>query len=391
MLDKRNFFAKTVDHLARCLAAMKPTPWEKVQRLFDLCPQQSANGVFRLDERAQHAVVALGIYFLESGLQHKAHILPYLTLLFKSLLKSQWVFQGGIHERMPMAEKLSFILTTLLCDVAVLSEESDRKEIIAAQLEVLQRLTESITESVKASPIDQHAKEAIVDVNLPVLLGVGRAFGRFVEIDDKKPSLFSLIFPKPSPPMLEKDSKLKQSMKTIPNFRSVIPRSLSSSFGVPVIPEHSPDDPAKFAVLFIPKSLVDYSTIFFRKAGSSYASYKDERQSVKFSVAQLQIILSAAKSLLDQNVLSSLDTWTSDVRSLQGEKTWHYKSVSEILNLVMVSLLKECLYRHQELPAPFTKEVQEFVKGLFLSGQTELMRYSKRTSEVSVVCMCIFY
>jgi hypothetical protein len=81
------------------------------------------------------------------------------------------------------------------------------------------------------------------------MLGVGRAFGRFVEIDDGKPSLFSLIFPKPTPPMLEKDFKIKQSMKTIPNFRSVIPRSLSSVFGVPVIPEYDPEDPAKYAFI----------------------------------------------------------------------------------------------------------------------------------------------
>jgi hypothetical protein len=39
----------------------------------------------------------------------------------------------------------------------------------------------------------------------------------------------------------------------------------------------------------MPKSMVDYSTIFFRKAGSSYASYKGERQLVKFTVAQLQV------------------------------------------------------------------------------------------------------
>ncbi len=33
MMDKRSFFAKTVEHLARCLAAMKPTPWEKVHKM----------------------------------------------------------------------------------------------------------------------------------------------------------------------------------------------------------------------------------------------------------------------------------------------------------------------------------------------------------------------
>jgi hypothetical protein len=59
---------------------------------------------------------------------------------------------------MPMTEKLAFILTTLLCDVAVLLDENDRKEIVTVQLEVLQRLSESITESVKVSHVDQHDK-----------------------------------------------------------------------------------------------------------------------------------------------------------------------------------------------------------------------------------------
>lgn len=57
-----------------------------------------------------------------------------------------------------MPEKLSFLLTTLLCDVAVLLDENDRTQIITVQLEVLQRLSESVTEAIKISHVEQHKK-----------------------------------------------------------------------------------------------------------------------------------------------------------------------------------------------------------------------------------------
>ena len=72
----------------------------QVERLFDLCPKQSANGVFRFDDRTHEAIVALGIYFIESGLQHRDKILPYLTQLFKGLPRSQWTQQVGPNESM---------------------------------------------------------------------------------------------------------------------------------------------------------------------------------------------------------------------------------------------------------------------------------------------------
>lgn len=60
----------------------------QIQQLFKFCPQESTAGVFCFDSRAQDAVIALGLYFLESEYQHENLIIPYLLRLLRGLPKS---------------------------------------------------------------------------------------------------------------------------------------------------------------------------------------------------------------------------------------------------------------------------------------------------------------
>lgn len=60
-------------------------------------------------------------------------------------------------------------------------------------------------------------------------------------------------------------------------------------------------------------------------------------------------------------------------QTIQSSSLHPYKTYSEIITFSMVSLLGELLRDESGLPASFTKDVQEFVKVVFLTGQTELI------------------
>lgn len=69
----------------------------QVEKLLALCPGESHGGVYRMDQRGQDAVVAVGVYYLESGLQHEATILQYLLKLLRALPKAVWLDEKKIN------------------------------------------------------------------------------------------------------------------------------------------------------------------------------------------------------------------------------------------------------------------------------------------------------
>lgn len=401
-VDEKLFFRKTVQHLARCLAAVNKAPWQKVNILYQLCPQEDERGVFRMDQRAQEAVIALGIYLLESKLYHQERILPYLLRLVGGLPKAEWPDEVRTchNERVPVSERFSFCLNTLLTDVATKCESS-RGKIIAAQVQLLHALVnQCITWKGKSDSSVSSSKFILCQSTVPALIGLARSMGRFCTND---PPLLCRLFPRPTPPtntsnMSNSESCKADKKRSFSNFRSIIPRSLSGSFNPHAVDALNMDSSEISSTAGVKRASVqsqqsvpyDPTTFFFCKFGSSFNQFPnmrfsespEKRAQLQFSLDHLKTILQLAKKLLTKEMLSYLDSEAAGMYECGLLHIFPYKSFSETLNLVMVTLLRELL-QHQkvDLPSPFTRDVQEFVKGLFLSGQTELQGRNHDASE----------
>ncbi|XP_045467840.1 phosphatidylinositol 4-kinase alpha [Harmonia axyridis] len=391
--DDKLFFHRTVHELAQSLAAIKNVSWEKVQPLFSLCPTENSSGGITISTRNQDAVIALGIFLLESGLQHKNRILPYLLNIAKLIEKANWSDENKINitDRIPVAEKFSFCLHTLLCDIAVKSEH-DLEEIVDLQVKCLVSITQSIKKYQNAESLSSSTKLFLCKTTLPVLIGLARAMGRFCTLE---PPLICQLFPKNIETPVSVNSNNDGTKRSFSNFRSIIPRSLSCNLSNSLEGYDTTDIAYNSHSLkrgsLITQNLGNYdiTTYFFAKFGSSFNQFPylritdpaDKKEKFVFPLNKLQTILGLSKQLLTKDTLKFLDEQSLEVYSTNKIKIFPYKTFSETINLVMVTLMRELLQPQKELPVGFTKDVQEFVKGLYLNGQTELQSRNHDASE----------
>lgn len=305
-----------------------------------------------MDARAQDAVIALGLFFLEGGCQYEDPIVPYLLRLAKSLPKAVWVDNMKVNktDKIPTAEKFSFCLNTLLSDIAVVCPEM-RDEIILNQVETLNTLTTMIKSSQDSKPLPPMI---LCKATVPLLLGLGRSMGRY---PNNEPPLLCRLFPRQEIPAMRPPDTLIgtgfERQTSLNHFRSIIPRSMSGSLSIDSIDMHSNSkhgtkNPSLTAYLSVP---YDATTYFFAKFGSSFNQFPnmrfnetpEKKPKIQFPIQHLQTVFAIAKKLLTKETLEYLNEQAEDIFNLHQVKPYGYKSFSETINLVLVTLLRELL------------------------------------------------
>ncbi|RWS26434.1 phosphatidylinositol 4 kinase-like protein, partial [Leptotrombidium deliense] len=328
-------------------------------------------------------------------------------------------------DRIPVPERFSFYFNTLLSDCATFCE-SYRTMILDSQIEFICNISRLII-NIDRTTADSRLCKTVV----PLYIGAVRAIGRCV--NDVQKALFLRLFPPPPPAPLvdhsqnysnssafvsstaEKSNSGSLSKKqTLPNIHKLLPRSLSTlsssaTWSGGLTTRDSGADLLSLSSMSTSQtrgnsfqcaqtSNANYcggvSRLFFFKFGSCYSQlmrnnereFTNEDKSTKalrFSLNQLESVLSVAKEILSIELLQFLDDLSNELFTEQNNELYPYKSLSDVLTLVTLTLLKELVFCESDLPVLFTKEVQEFVKTWFLSGQTEFTSKQQDSSNNS--------
>ncbi|XP_052243319.1 phosphatidylinositol 4-kinase alpha-like isoform X4 [Dreissena polymorpha] len=394
-MSENGLFSKTLNQLARSLAEINPSPWDKVARIYNLCPVlgNTLTGLV-IDKRGQDAVIALGVYFLESGLQYKDVIIAYLLDILKKLPIAKWSSEAPSAKayKLPRPECFSFFLNTILSDVAFRNPHSSDL-IINTQLDVLAELCQMCEGK------EEITKDSICKNAVPILLGLARAMGR--SSDDKESLISQLFAPQKYTPCTQKDEKPTGSAKTFPSFRPILPRTFSSHLMTPDTPstpsalssleyfeilrERTPSplpQPLKKTSTQAREANPDLKLIYCNMLGSSFTKSKPwgfelipEQQHLKFTNEQMKRLFKTAQRLLDKELQRRLDDFLEDVHAecQSGVMSkFVYHTYSEVLTQVLVTLLRDILEQEKELPAGFMKEIEVYVKVLWSASHQNL-------------------
>ncbi|XP_075212959.1 phosphatidylinositol 4-kinase alpha-like [Lycorma delicatula] len=182
-------FQNVLYDYARLLANVKDVPWEKVKLIHSFCPQISSDGCYVIYPHSLDCIIALGTFYIKSGLQHTTQILPYLLELLKNISEAKWLVKADeTSDLVPYAEKFTFCLNTLLSDVY----SSERESIIHYQTIEIANICDNIIHELQNN-FTSAEEQKLFNIKLPILLGLCFSMNRY---NSSERSFFCYLFPK---------------------------------------------------------------------------------------------------------------------------------------------------------------------------------------------------
>uniref|UniRef100_A0A915L0U8 Uncharacterized protein n=1 Tax=Romanomermis culicivorax TaxID=13658 RepID=A0A915L0U8_ROMCU len=163
-----------------------------VHDVFNQCPKISSVEPVIFNGRTCDCIVLLGIYCVESDCKHAEKIVPYLLDVLQNLKVAKWYIDSMLNrnDRIPGYEKFSFVLNTLLSDIASI-DHTRKQQIISTQVNVLTDIYIYLMNNIQRQINDLNAKTEFMKV-FCIYLGLLRSFGRFSRKDH---SFHALLFP----------------------------------------------------------------------------------------------------------------------------------------------------------------------------------------------------
>lgn len=360
MRDIEDFVFTNKQCLAVCIAKNENTKLSQIFQLLALDDKEEQFESQPLSHNVRCSLIGIANFLLNSHGKFADELVPMLLRALTALPHMKWIDDGLLNksDRVPIQEQFSFCFNTSLSDLAAHLPRF-REQIIAAQTDALACAVSAVYDLFDDEENLEHNYSHVVKL-MCYVLGLTRSIGRFST--DYDIPLISLIFPLP----VDETKKLKGSSGDDGRHR------ISSD-------EFTFDTPENSEAILLDKTRL---IRMYNKLGASFLVHNyPGGLKLEMCAQDLEKLFDSVQRLMDSKFLESLDAISGDIFQNGGSvKRNPYKSMSEIVNLCCLTLLKDVLGPYEvskdEEKSPvsekFAKEISIFSKSALQRLDSEL-------------------